>query len=336
MPSRKPHLKSRNGCQQCKSRKIKCDEKVPLCGPCHKHRVPCSFEGLTPPSATPPARPAFHPPDLQYAPPLSPTSMLDLELLHNFTSRTYCTVSASLVLSPAQKEFHRTGFVEAAFGYDYFTHALLAVSVFHLIFLIQRNQIPNHKGIETYLIAAHTHHNTALRSFRSTLYNVTPENCSAVFGCAILITLMSFAQPQLPDSLSLDSSPKKVSALVLDWFRLLRGIEPAHQDYKHIIQSGPLKPIFESKVDYGTGPIDAEISSNLNALCLAFSQNSTAAVRRICVDAIKELRVGFAGVGERRESSSSLGWVVNVDEEFVGLLEEEIEDIFHLPQKNID
>lgn len=47
MPTKKPliakrtHKKSRNGCQQCKSRKVKCDERKPLCRNCEKH-----FDGL--------------------------------------------------------------------------------------------------------------------------------------------------------------------------------------------------------------------------------------------------------------------------------------------------
>lgn len=175
---------------------------------------------------------------------------------------------------------------------------------------MQRNLITTSHPLETYLIAAHTHHNTALRSFRSTLYNVTPENCSAVFGCASLITLMSLAQPPYPDpaaSSVSSESPRTVSSLVLDWFRLLRGIEPAYQMYTEIVHSGPLAPIFSSKVDYGKGPVDPEISSHLDSLCFAFSQHSTPNIRRICNDAIGVLKTAFVGVGERRETSAGLG-----------------------------
>lgn len=43
MVSRKSHLKSRNGCQNCKKRRIKCDERSPSCGNCTKHSIVCNF-----------------------------------------------------------------------------------------------------------------------------------------------------------------------------------------------------------------------------------------------------------------------------------------------------
>ncbi|EPE31928.1 Zn2/Cys6 DNA-binding protein [Glarea lozoyensis ATCC 20868] len=41
--SRKSHRKSRNGCQNCKQRKIKCDEKKPQCANCSRHSVHCRY-----------------------------------------------------------------------------------------------------------------------------------------------------------------------------------------------------------------------------------------------------------------------------------------------------
>lgn len=37
------HLKSRDGCQMCKSRRIKCDEVHPACGACARHGVFCEY-----------------------------------------------------------------------------------------------------------------------------------------------------------------------------------------------------------------------------------------------------------------------------------------------------
>ncbi|KAH8777203.1 hypothetical protein BGZ57DRAFT_350189 [Hyaloscypha finlandica] len=51
MPSRASHLTSRRGCQQCKKRRIKCDETHPICPGCTKHGISCSFN--TPPPQTP-------------------------------------------------------------------------------------------------------------------------------------------------------------------------------------------------------------------------------------------------------------------------------------------
>lgn len=45
---RKPHSKSRLGCQQCKQRKVKCDETKPSCKKCVRNDTECSFLKLQP------------------------------------------------------------------------------------------------------------------------------------------------------------------------------------------------------------------------------------------------------------------------------------------------
>ncbi|KAF6802713.1 C6 zinc finger protein [Colletotrichum sojae] len=53
---RRSHKKSRNGCQNCKRRKVKCDEIKPECGNCVRFSMHCDF---APPPAT--ANPAHSP-----------------------------------------------------------------------------------------------------------------------------------------------------------------------------------------------------------------------------------------------------------------------------------
>ncbi|EHY59579.1 hypothetical protein HRR83_001146 [Exophiala dermatitidis] len=43
MPPRRTHKKSRKGCLQCKQRRVKCDEKTPVCGNCTKRELDCSY-----------------------------------------------------------------------------------------------------------------------------------------------------------------------------------------------------------------------------------------------------------------------------------------------------
>ncbi|KAH8808789.1 hypothetical protein F5884DRAFT_793350 [Xylogone sp. PMI_703] len=45
------HKKSRNGCQRCRGRRVKCDEVHPVCGSCQRHRVNCVY-GRPPPTRT--------------------------------------------------------------------------------------------------------------------------------------------------------------------------------------------------------------------------------------------------------------------------------------------
>lgn len=87
-------------------------------------RTACSFTRIIP------ALPA----STSEATPLSPSTLLDFELLHNFTVNTSSTITSSLVVpSEEMREFYRTVFVHEAFSYDYFIHSLLALSGFHLV-----------------------------------------------------------------------------------------------------------------------------------------------------------------------------------------------------------
>ncbi|CAM1503840.1 Fc.00g014310.m01.CDS01 [Cosmosporella sp. VM-42] len=54
--ARRPHRKSRNGCFNCKRRKVKCDEVKPACANCIRFGIPCDFAPPPSPSnvVTPP------------------------------------------------------------------------------------------------------------------------------------------------------------------------------------------------------------------------------------------------------------------------------------------
>ncbi|CRK20735.1 Sterol uptake control protein 2 like [Verticillium longisporum] len=43
MAPRRSHTKSRKGCEDCKRRKVKCDEKHPTCFNCARHGIPCAY-----------------------------------------------------------------------------------------------------------------------------------------------------------------------------------------------------------------------------------------------------------------------------------------------------
>ena len=46
--SKRPHKKSRRGCINCKTRKVKCDEARPVCRSCHLRKVECVYAGPPP------------------------------------------------------------------------------------------------------------------------------------------------------------------------------------------------------------------------------------------------------------------------------------------------
>ncbi|PVH91503.1 hypothetical protein DM02DRAFT_620495 [Periconia macrospinosa] len=48
MPRKRPHLKSRFGCDQCRKRRVKCDEKAPRCTSCTNRGDECIFSRQPP------------------------------------------------------------------------------------------------------------------------------------------------------------------------------------------------------------------------------------------------------------------------------------------------
>ncbi|KAJ4285983.1 hypothetical protein N0V88_008170 [Collariella sp. IMI 366227] len=142
--SRRTHRKSRTGCSTCKARKIKCDERHPACLNCISHGVACPFlksgvgvnraarsskaksrSPISPANAsTPQPGPAMIPPEGGNLP------LLELELLHNFTTKTYKT----LTTDPSVWEFWRDDVVQLGLSCDYIMRAVLAVSALHLAY----------------------------------------------------------------------------------------------------------------------------------------------------------------------------------------------------------
>ncbi|KAK4653535.1 hypothetical protein QC762_507810 [Podospora pseudocomata] len=151
---RRTHKKSRTGCAICKARKIKCDERHPSCLNCISHGVECPFLTAPPGTATPitlgipnrtsGARHAAKTATRASRSPSSPSGpyphsqsvesdvlpLLELELLHNFTSRTYLTLASDAGV----REFWRVDVVDAALKCDFIMRAVLAISSLHLAY----------------------------------------------------------------------------------------------------------------------------------------------------------------------------------------------------------
>ncbi|EDN98865.1 hypothetical protein SS1G_13724 [Sclerotinia sclerotiorum 1980 UF-70] len=46
MPSRRSHIKSHHGCSQCKLRRVKCDERQPVCSRCKAYKRECTYNSV--------------------------------------------------------------------------------------------------------------------------------------------------------------------------------------------------------------------------------------------------------------------------------------------------
>ncbi|KAK0648556.1 hypothetical protein B0T16DRAFT_326522 [Cercophora newfieldiana] len=154
---RKAHRKSRTGCATCKSRKVKCDERHPACLNCITHGVKCPFltvkqstsastrpsggtrvakprsptyiSPISPTTSAPLSVPSTTPPPAS-APEQDDLPLLELELLHNFTTQTYSTLAADAGVC----DFWRVNVVQIGLQCDYIMRAILAISALHLAY----------------------------------------------------------------------------------------------------------------------------------------------------------------------------------------------------------
>ncbi|KAL2126451.1 hypothetical protein VTI74DRAFT_884 [Chaetomium olivicolor] len=142
---RRTHRKSRTGCSTCKARKIKCDERHPACLNCISHGVECPFlkagvavtaaariskaQSHSPvsPASTSTSQPN---PAMMLLPEGEKLPLLELELLHNFATKTYTTLTAD----PMIWEFWRDDVVQLGLSCDHIMRAVLAVSALHLAY----------------------------------------------------------------------------------------------------------------------------------------------------------------------------------------------------------
>lgn len=88
--------------------------------------------------------------------------MQSLELLHSFTTRTYATLSDSIII----RDFYRQSAVQLGLQCDYIMRTVLAVSASHLAF--HRPEMRDH-----YRSLAMTHHQIASRD-ASKAFNPLP------------------------------------------------------------------------------------------------------------------------------------------------------------------
>ncbi|KAK0671551.1 putative transcription factor [Cercophora samala] len=221
---RRTHKKSRTGCAICKARKIKCDERHPSCLNCISHGVECPFLTAPPGTTTPvtlgiphrgvrhatktatrasrspssPLSPYPYPPQ---APPVESDilPLLELELLHNFTSRTYHTLASD----PAVRDFWRVAVVDAALKCDYIMRAVLAISSLHLAYhqdSSERRDFYTAQGMMLHQKASREAMKYLSEDGHNNLLQVDKDAAARLFLFSMLTIYFALASPRRPQS----------------------------------------------------------------------------------------------------------------------------------------
>ncbi|KAL4882999.1 hypothetical protein BJY04DRAFT_216716 [Aspergillus karnatakaensis] len=208
MSPRRHHRKSRNGCQSCKVRHIKCDEGLPKCTFCATRQLECSYARIQkgPKDASRHKLSIKHSdPDLtlihpEVEKPFTTTSrLLDSRLLHHYSTVT----CKSLTKDGDQTSLYRwqTTLPSIAIAHTFVLDSLLALSALHLAHL-QPSQ--RHSWGKVAL----RYNSTASAELRNVIIGISNSMIKPAFVCSTFILLgflgqqKVLAKPELRDPLS--------------------------------------------------------------------------------------------------------------------------------------
>jgi hypothetical protein len=209
MPSRKPHEKNRHGCHQCKARRVKCDLRLPKCSNCERRCETCirgEVQIVTGASLSPTSLAAAPPPPASQGLPLP---ILELELMHHFSTVVYLTLSDE---SAVQDVWQHHVPMEAV-RHHHLMHAILALSALHLQIISK-----NAEQAEKYRVPAVQHYDVALSELQRLVVKVEETNCGSVLATATLLGFFSSACVRFDD--------EEMKILLHMWYihQLLRGV----------------------------------------------------------------------------------------------------------------
>ncbi|KAL8667265.1 MAG: hypothetical protein Q9202_000838 [Teloschistes flavicans] len=331
MVSRRSHQKSRNGCSQCKKRRIKCDEIRPACSNCVKHSITCDFQTSNSQAPSP-----LHPPKLPShgSDSKSPSStrsrarsrpiisnslafgdlqMGDLELLHQFATETCYTTSN-------KKDSHdlwRVTVCKEGLNHEFLMRGILAIAALHLGHL-RPDQAHEYQNI------AANHQDKALSVFRVNVPNVTESNCHAFFALSSLIVVYGFASPRKPGTAVFTDESQESE----DWLPLIRGVNSILQRAWPVVENGPLRGLLQPGIFNTTDtrlprPADLQLRS-LAELCKSADGGADDEAVEAYGEAVKALRKCYAKIFTRSsvecEVATAFTWPVEVPNKFIEML----------------
>lgn len=300
--SRRAHKKSRYGCDQCRRRRVKCDEQGPPCTNCILRQLDsCTYSRVLPASLIANARP-----QCREIPPLSPVNVPravdELELMHQFASDTY----QSLCVSESELSTWQTLVPRLALKNRYLMHGILALASLHIATTLEpsKSMVYVDTGLE--------YHSLSLEPFRVALDNITAENCDAVFAESIVTTAINIALPQF--------KPLNAAGMtenIITVFQLLQGVKKILK----IGQSWIKLELFSQGAfwkDTHTA-LDEETDTALGELA-TLNELIKTDEHQINCNVIKHLRHCFMKFSCSSDPAPVLAWLGAVDKDFVDSL----------------
>ncbi|KAI1262698.1 hypothetical protein F5Y18DRAFT_149996 [Xylariaceae sp. FL1019] len=226
MASRRPHIKSRSGCRNCKKRKVKCGEERPSCRNCSKRGLSCDLldcssaaDGLAHRPAVP--TPAHTPSTSNAAQPSSRAqssdgggagtrtlTMLDLELLHHYCASTCLTLSSD----PVTRNYFHDNLPQVGFSHPYVLYSILALAASHLAHFRPESR-------QYYLDEATARHTAATSMAAPLLTDNSTTHIVPMYCFSTLTLFISFASLRVHEDTFFDADNA-----IPAWLNLFRGV----------------------------------------------------------------------------------------------------------------
>jgi hypothetical protein len=237
---RKPHAKSRSGCEQCRKRRVKCDELRPTCSNYRNKNEECQYkcphqmqglhnfpltqqsspskEGITASSADrTPDRDGLltSMKNQNNTCPCQPIHLKEsdeLSLMHVWSTRTYFSFTSE------HAPFLRDRVGKQALDCDFLMGALLASTSLQLA--AESTDITSTCDLVT---ASLEHQNRAMAELKQNLQSLSPANCDDVFLTTVLMLVWAFGQSILPHGRY--AQAKSAVDIMVDAFKFLEGAQ---------------------------------------------------------------------------------------------------------------
>jgi len=119
--------------------------------------------------------------------------MVDLELIHHYSTKTYMTLSSRLTSHVVWRD---TVFAEAL-RHEFLMHGIMATSALHKATM----QPKSSDAYAEYTKVALARQNAALAGYIPAVSKPNPDNGIALFSSSLLLTIWAFGSKRLPDGL---------------------------------------------------------------------------------------------------------------------------------------
>lgn len=233
----------------------------------------------------------------------------DLELMHKFSTETYRS------LCTEASDFYKWQVIlpQKALDHPFLLNGILALGALHIASTLEP------PAALSYIDTALQYHNMAFAPYRHAIDNLTPDNCDAVFGHAVITTVIGITLPRLTASRDESSNMTENIVVVVE---LLKGVSKILS----IARPWMKTRLFTDRTaffDIDPTKIDKETDAAISRLA-RLNDDTISSVdaeqHRINRDAISILHKCFCRYAGNVDAGSVLSWLAAVDKEFVHCL----------------